>query len=65
MVDYFNQACRIYHTDNEPQPNVIGKCENCMQLLTDDYSVYTDSESNLFCSKKCALECYGIEEYIY
>ncbi|MCK9478341.1 MAG: hypothetical protein M0R40_02425 [Firmicutes bacterium] len=62
-MDNYLQAYSRYHNAEGIEPQVIGKCENCMQILTDDYTVFTDSENNLFCSEECALKCYGVEEY--
>lgn len=62
-MDNYSQAYRRYHNEENDQPQVIGKCENCKQILTGDYTIYSDNEGNLFCSCECALECHGIEEY--
>jgi len=60
-----SQAERTYHTEDTAQPKIVGTCENskCQQILTDDYQVFKDCDNNLFCSEKCALEHYGVEEY--
>lgn len=62
-MNYFNQADRRYHIETDRERKVVGKCENCNQILTDDYTIYSDSETNLFCCLECALSCYGIDEY--
>ncbi len=46
----------------EPEPIVIGKCVVCGEILTTDYEYCTDDDKNLFCTKECALDFYGVRE---
>ena len=59
----FNQAEQKYYKPQETLPKIIGHCENCKEIVTDDYTVYTDFESNLFCSEKCREIFYGFKEW--
>lgn len=48
--------------DNE-QPQVIGRCEECHDLIYDDSGeMYMDNEGNYFCCLECALSFYGIHQ---
>ena len=44
------------------QPDVIGTCDFCGEVLTDAYEYYEDAEGNSFCSKECAVKYWGIRE---
>ena len=38
----------------------LGKCLQCNDDIGKGYEYYTDLDDNLFCSKECACEYYGI-----
>lgn len=60
----FRKAERLYHTPTETPQKIIGRCAavGCKDILTDDYTYYSDFEGNLFCSTECALEWHGVAE---
>lgn len=60
----FRQQERLYLTPPETPRKIIGRCAEvgCQEILTDDYTYYSDFEGNLFCSHECALTFYGVRE---
>lgn len=48
--------------DNE-QAQVIGRCEECGELIYDNSGdMYVDYENNFFCCQECAMQHYGIHQ---
>lgn len=44
-----------------PDPEIMGKCDNCGEELREDYDYYTDKNENKFCCCECAMAYYKIE----
>lgn len=45
--------------------NIIGRCDRCGDEISANYTYWIDEADNIFCSRDCAIEYYGIKETEY
>lgn len=43
----------------------IGVCANCFWEITAGFEYFTDDNDNMFCSRDCAVQYYGIKKTEY
>ena len=67
MCDICRQSpCDPRCPNAEPAKKVdIGFCSNCNCLITSDYTYWVDTIENIYCSRDCAEEYYGLKEVEY
>lgn len=61
-MNNFDRAEQKYITPPEADIVVYGHCEECGELLTNDYEAFEDSDKNLFCDDVCFKKYYGFKE---
>lgn len=52
---------RCPNAEYEPM-TIVGICEQCGDDIYSDYTHWIDGERNMFCSRDCVEQYYGIKE---